>query len=181
MRKEKVGEHTLTKQPLNSYKETVAHVFDLSRLYWKDLLEYKNVTFKVNGMLVKDLTPLQWFRYVQSLPYVKDPKRIEHVTRPGISLELAGTGHPLDCDDKSILSFSYFILQNEIKGYDYQKRAAVTGREDKPKHIYAEFKENRDSKIWIPYDCTYPHNVFAKTLYIPGFKRVFYEENHKVK
>jgi hypothetical protein len=173
MRKiEKIGNYTQTTQPLQSYKETVANCFDLARLYWKDLL-----LFNANGIPLKDLSIREFYEYVKSLKYVKDPVNKEHVSRPRILLERANTNHPFDCDDRSILSLSFFHLQNNLYGKDYKTRLTVTGRYSNPKHIYAEYFEDG---IWKPYDCTYPHNIFNKTLYIPQFKRNFYENNHPV-
>ncbi|TGL12425.1 hypothetical protein [Leptospira meyeri] len=178
MRKiEKVGEYTRTRQPLLTYKQTVADCFDLARLYWKDLL-----LFKANGVPIEDLSIREFYEYIKSIRYVKDPDRKEHVSRPKILLERANTDHPFDCDDRSILSLSFFLLQNNLKGTKFKTRLTVTGRYGVPKHIYVEFKdENNLESQWSPYDCTYPWNNFGKTLYIPQFKRVFYEENHPVK
>lgn len=173
---EKIGEYTRTTKPLISYKQTVADCFDLARLYWQDLL-----LFTANGKPLKDLSLIGFYEYVKSLQYVKDPDRKEHTSRPKILLERANTDHPFDCDDRSILALSFFILQNDLHEKNYKTRLTVTGRYEKPKHIYVEFKD--ESKIgseWTPYDCTYPHNVFGKTLYVPQFKRVFYEENHRI-
>jgi hypothetical protein len=178
MRKvEKIGEYTRTTQPLISYKDTVADCFDLARLYWKDLLLFTHW-----GKPLKDLTLLEFYEFVKSIQYVRDPEKKEHTSRPKILLENANKNYPFDCDDRSILSLSFFLLQNSLYGKNYETRLVVTGRYENPRHIFVEFRDNDIiGSEWTPYDCTYPHNVFGKTLYLPQFRRVFYEKNHPVK
>lgn len=169
-------EMKLTQKPLESYIQTVKEVFRLSNKYFKDLLE-----FNKNGKPIASFEPIEFFKYVQDCEYVKDPPGIEFVNRPKISLLLAGSGHPFDCDDRTILSLAYFKLRNytqKLLGRDelFDYRVLVVGKTDRPHHIYIEFKNKADSN-WIPFDPTYPYNVFGVTPFTPGFIKIFYEND----
>ncbi|TGN09772.1 hypothetical protein [Leptospira ilyithenensis] len=166
--------YKLTAKELIDYEETVSHVYRLARTWFTDLLD--NNKF---GIRLAALSPEEFFAFVRSQEYVKDPDRIEFLNRPRISIALAGTGHPFDCDDRTILSLSYFMLQNymnKIFGkprlYDY--RVLVVGRFADPHHIYIEYKKT-DSIKWIPFDPTYPHNEYGVAPFVPGFIRYFYD------
>ncbi|XDD46371.1 hypothetical protein AB3N60_16960 [Leptospira sp. WS39.C2] len=164
----------LTTKPLENYQETVKHVFRLAKEYATDLLE-KN---KFN-ILLSTLDPVEFYNFVREQTYVKDPLFIEFLNRPRVSIALSGTGHPFDCDDRTILSLSYFMLQNHIeklfgrpRKYDY--RVLVVGRNETPHHIYIEYKLT-NSDYWTPFDPTYPHNEYGKHPFPAGFSKYFYE------
>lgn len=162
-----------TSKPLNSYVDTVKQVFRLARDYHKDLLDPNK--YKVR---IASFNPKEFFEFIRSLPYVKDPKGIEFVNRPKISILLSGTTHPFDCDDRTVLSLSYFILRNTLnkiqgKEPEYQYRIVVVGRNQKPHHIYMEYKTEKSN--WIPFDPTYPHNEYGIEPFTPGYRKEFYE------
>lgn len=166
----------ITTKPLTSYIDTVKQVFRLAETYFKDLLEFNSLLVKLASM-----EPEEFFKYIQAQQYVKDPPGIEFVNRPKISLLLSGTGHPFDCDDRTVLSLAYFMLRNymsKITGgeefFDY--RVLVVGRNENPHHIYIEYKK-KDSINWIPFDPTYPHNVYGVAPFSPGFIKIFYRDD----
>lgn len=171
--------YKLTEVNLESYKQTIKEIFRLSRKYFMDLLE-----FTYEGKVLHCLSPKEFFDYIQNKEYVKDPQGIEFVNRPKISLLHAGSKHPFDCDDRTVLCLSYLMLVNEVerifgRSPKYEYRVLVVGRQDKPHHVYCEFREyNAFSWIsWIPFDPTYPRNVFGKPLFDPGYKTIHYEDD----
>jgi len=166
----------LTQKPLESYVDTVKQVFRLARTYFLDLLDLNK--YEKNLALME---PKEFFNFVRSMEYVKDPSKIEFVNRPKISIALSGTGHPFDCDDRTVLSLSYFMLINELqrmqgKKHIYDYRVLVVGRSERPHHIYIEYK-NKNSTNWIPFDPTYPHNEYGIKPFEPGFLEIFYEKD----
>lgn len=169
-------EYKKTDQELKSYRDTIKEIYRLARLYHLDLLN-----FYEDSIPIHTLSPKQFFDFIQNKEYVKDPSGIEYVNRPRISLEKAGSGHPFDCDDRTVLCLSYLMLNNQINKmfgkkefYDY--RVLVVGRGTKPHHVYCEYKtENSD---WIPFDPTYPHNQFGKALFEPIYKTIHYERDY---
>ncbi|MCB1178472.1 MAG: hypothetical protein KDK36_12880 [Leptospiraceae bacterium] len=166
--------YKLETYPLNDYRDTVKKIYWLSNKYFKDLLLPNKFNKSIPLMSEKE-----FFEFIKSLPYVKDKE--EFLNRPKISLELAGNGHYFDCDDRTILSLSFFKLKNHLlkrNKYDYQ--IVVTGRYDKPRHVFIEFKDNElTNSKWIPYDPTYPHNKYGEYLYNPGFIKKFKESDLK--
>ncbi len=168
--------YKLTDKPLDSYVDTVEQVFRLARTYFLDLLDSNKFSKNIGSMEPKD-----FFNFVRSMEYIRDPRAIEFVNRPKISIALSGTGHPFDCDDRTVLSLSYFMLRNnlqKIQGKDqlYDYRVLVVGRNERPHHIYIEYKLKKDPN-WIPYDPTYPHNVYGMKPFTPGFLEIFYEKD----
>lgn len=167
MEKTSIANHTLTKSPLLSYEETVSQIFRLAREYYRDLIPYTK--FK----------PQEFFTVIQKMPYVRDPEGIEFINRPKISLALAGTGHPFDCDDRAVLSLAYFKALNEVNAIfgrveQYETRIVVTGRRSLPHHVYIEYRQIGNPE-WIPFDPTYPQNKYGVELFQPGFKKTFTE------
>ena len=69
---------TLSLQKLKSFEQTVNYIKKNITEYWTDILLYPELL---------QLSPFQFFRFIQRCPYVADPEGIEFVTRPKILLE----------------------------------------------------------------------------------------------
>jgi hypothetical protein len=159
--------YTLDKTEFHGYEQTVKEIYNLADKYYLDLMLPNKHNKKIELM-----TPKGFFEFIKSLPYVSD--KDEFLNRPKISLELAGTGHYFDCDDRTILSLSFFKLKNNLLRYPrYNVRVVVTGRYTKPAHVFIEYQDSKNTTDWLPFDPTYPHNKFHKYLYKPGFYRAF--------
>jgi len=168
--------HKQTEIDLISYRQTIKEIYRLARKYYLDLLE-----FVYEGKVLHTLEPKEFFDYIQRKEYVKDPIGVEFVNRPKISLLKSGSGHPFDCDDRTVLCLAYLMLVNETEKIfgrptKYEYRVLVVGRKENPHHVYSEFRETNTVE-WIPFDPTYPHNEFGKPLFSPGFRTVHYEED----
>lgn len=168
-------EYKLTDKPLGAYTETVKEIYRLARTYFLDI----SMTHSVSGIYLSNLTPELFFDYIQKMEYVKDPSGIEFVNRPKISLENAGKKHPFDCDDRTVLCLAYLMAQNrreEIfrRPTKYEFRVIVAGRTTYPHHVYTEFRKIGDVN-WIPFDPTYPKNVFGEPLFVGGYKTIHHE------
>lgn len=88
---------------------------------------------------------LDYFYYVASIPYQKDPIAIEFIQRPKYSLNSSPF---CDCDDKTILMASWAYL-NHIPC-----RIVAVGKQ-RLSHVFSEFFLEGE---WIPLDATYPHS-----------------------
>lgn len=160
-----------TEYTLKDFRQTIREIFRLARLYHTDFLEYKE----------KDLiamSPKDFFDWLQGIEYVADPNGIEVVQRPKILFENIGTQKPFDCDDRTVLSLCYFIIQNKsrtiLRNPIYQTRVCVIGRGDKPHHVHIEYKLENETE-WKAFDPTYPRNKFNEFLFVPGFYQCFEE------
>ncbi|MCB1711240.1 MAG: hypothetical protein KDH96_01800 [Candidatus Riesia sp.] len=163
--KKKIGKYTLEGYEVKGFEDTVKEIIRFSKLYFKDLLEPNK-----QNKDIKLMSNRQFFEFIKSLPYVKDFK--EFLNRPSISLLMAENNHPFDCDDRTILSLAFFRLKNYLLGYErFKTRVLVTGRYNKPHHVYIEFKDGAGN--WTPFDPTYPRNIYGEHLFEPNFKKVF--------
>jgi hypothetical protein len=144
---------------LKSFEDTVDEIKRLSLTYWNDLLLYPEIS---------KLSPEEFFNFIKSLRYVSDPKGEEYVSRPGHSLHLAlsKTGHYFDCDDRSVLTISYFTLRNKLFNEKNSIKIIVSGRNFKPHHVYCDINNK-------PFDPTYPHNEYQKLLFPEGFRKEY--------
>lgn len=165
----RLGSNTAETKIFNDYRITVKAVFQFSYSFFKDLLQYKQKNIEL-------LTNLEYFQFVQSFTYKADYK--EYLTRAKLLLSLASKGHYFDCDDRTHLSLSYFILKNWLLGYEkYLIRAHVTGRGEDPKHIFAAFKDTDKKEPWVIFDPTYLYNVYGEYLYTPYYHKIFTYDN----
>lgn len=163
----------ITEYVLKDYRQTIKEIFRLSRQYHTDLLYFKE----------KDLismSPKEFFDWLQSVEYIADPDGIEVVQRPKILFDNIGTNRPFDCDDRTVLSLSYFILLNKqrliFNRPMYETKVCVIGRASKPHHVHIEYKLENETE-WKAFDPTYPRNRFDEFLFIPGFYECFFESD----
>ena len=162
----------ITNTPLNHWKQTVEEIKRLSTNYYTDLLEPNKFNFDfINAK------PKQAYEFIKDvLIYVPDPEGIEHVSRPRISLKYANSNknHPLDCDDKTVLMVSYYLLQNKLISNDiskpYKIKIIVSGRGKQVHHVYPKLELNGESFLM---DATYPKNIFNQTLFPEKIKYEF--------
>jgi hypothetical protein len=163
----------ITEYPLTDYKQTIKEIFRLSRQYHSDL-----INFKKENLISK--TPKEFFDWLQSINYISDPNGIEVVQRPKILFSNIGTDKPFDCDDRTVLCLSYFILQNKMNRIFnrplYDTRVCVIGRGSRPHHVHIEYKLETEFD-WKAFDPTYPRNKFNEFLFAPGFYECFYEKD----
>lgn len=159
-----------TEQELKDYEQTVKEIIRLSNLYWKDLLEPNKHNFDF-----KKASFPEYFFFIRSLPYVSDPKKIEHVSRPKISLEKSGLNYPFDCDDRSVLTRSFVKLKNFLisgnPDFPIISKVVCAGRSFRPHHVYVSIKIG---SVEIPVDPTYPKNEYAIKLFPEGFRKEFF-------
>lgn len=150
--------------------KTIKTIFEFINKYYRDIFIYLKNT---NPELLKELLKnqqkqnikvfLKLYKMIRDLPYKKDEKGIETITRQFLTLQNKGKR---DCDEKAILIGSIA----KILGFPY--RVVIVGRNNKPHHIYLEiYYLNR----WIPADATYPDkNKFAKRLFKESYRKVYY-------
>ncbi|MCB1144488.1 MAG: hypothetical protein KDK54_19695 [Leptospiraceae bacterium] len=158
---------------MKNYKQTVKEIIRLSDSYWEDLLESNKYGFDF-----KNCDFPKFFYFIKSLPYVSDPKGIEHVSRPKISLENSGIKsiYPFDCDDRAVLTRSFCLLknyQNCKNPYGIIKpKVIVAGKNIRPHHVYISIDIPNILKDF-PIDPTYPKNQYGKTLFKELFREVY--------
>lgn len=130
-----------TRRNLISAQDTAAEMVRLVRTYHKDL-----------GALANLPLP-EFFNLVKNLPYRPDPKNIESIARPRLTLRPAWPWR--DCDDKAILlaswAYSNFVPFRFI---------ATAAKKNIPlHHIFIELQG--DKNIFL--DGTYSKNIFGET------------------
>lgn len=163
----RISNYNATIKPLNDFRETVEEIRRLGDAYWEDLLKKNKFNVDFRKMNAK-----QFFDFIQKLPYVPDPSGMEYLSRPEISLALSMTGHPFDCDDRTILTRAFLRLKNYLLSGNPEEPfvpfVKVTGRSSAPHHVFTVFK-TRLADSNIPFDPTYPQNIFGKELFPAGF------------
>lgn len=113
---------------------------DLKRLYSYDALKYRKLS---------DLSLMEFFNLVKSIPFKKDKKPIEKTYRPYISLTIGHEG--LDCKKKHILMGAFC----ECNNIPWRIIASSSRPDKKLHHVYIEIKLK---KGWVPVDATYRKN-----------------------
>ncbi|TGM28234.1 hypothetical protein [Leptospira levettii] len=163
----------ITETVLKDFRQTIKEIFRLSRDYHTDLLY-----FDKEDLIAK--SPKEFFDWLQGIEYIADPDGIEVVQRPKILFDNIGTNRPFDCDDRTVLCLSYFILQNKMRKIfsrpQYETRVCVIGRGERPHHVHIEYKLENETE-WKAFDPTYPRNKFNEFLFVPGFYECFYEKD----
>ncbi len=150
--------------------KTIKIIFDFINQYYNDLFLFlKDNNKKLYQFLLENQNKqnlkafICFYKWIRDMPYKKDEKGIETITRQILTLKGKGKR---DCDEKTILIGSIA----KIMGFPY--RVVISGRNDKPHHIYLEiYYLDR----WIPADPTYPDkNKFAKRLFKESYRKVYY-------
>ena len=127
---------------LTSVNQTGRKMIQIIRKYANDIGDLAYLPLK------------EYFYYIATLPYYKDPLAVEFVQRPKYSLR----DTPFrDCDDKTILMASWAYLNN------FPCRIVAVGMK-RLSHVFSEFKLDG---MWITMDATYPHSQPGKSRYWP--------------
>jgi len=136
-------------EPLNDKELTADKIKKLIKKYYNDLS-----TVKLDNTPLHKLPLTKYFDFVRSIPYRKDTKPIEVISRPIHILKLMHLG--MDCKKKTILIGSYLYV-NKIP---FRLIGSSVRPDKKIHHIYIQGKfQNRFKNI----DATYPDNkLFAK-------------------
>lgn len=98
------------------------------------------------------LSIVSFFDEVRFIPYRRDPKPMEIVSRPYHILKHKNLG--MDCKKKSVLMASYFLLHN----IPYRLIGSSRRSDKKIHHIFTQAKVNPDgspSSQFVNYDATY--------------------------
>jgi len=150
-----------TMKQIENHQETVDRIIGNARENIRDMDPY----------LAMDL--FRFYNYIRALPYLRDPKGVETISRPAYVLSGDWQGPDgfapccRDCDDKTLAMISFCFAKN------IPVRIVVAGQfPGVAHHIYPEV--NLSGK-WIPADPTYPdRNSFAKKLYDEErFRRIY--------
>lgn len=137
---------------LKSKEQTGRGMHYLINKYSTDL---DKIYVRKNGQLVKmsSLTLPEYFNIVRSIPYRKDKKPIEVVSRPKHIFKHRELG--MDCKKKAVLIASY--LRKNRMPY----RLASSSKK-KNKRIHHVFPQAFLNGGWVNVDATYPHyNLYA--------------------
>ena len=106
----------------------------------------------------------EFFDTMKSIPYQPDPKNIELIKRPSLTMMQIGPGG--DCDDKSIAVASYAVLnlipyrflgvgkKNPHKKYRLFDKVLLT-------HVFTELYIGGE---WVTFDTTYRFNVLGQAM-----------------
>lgn len=122
---------------VHTLENTLKQIERLSIQYYTDLLVFKDLS-------------LEEFFYVVSkrIYYEPDPPGLERVCRPLITLKLRSG----DCDDKTVMCLSFFILKNMSCGYSIVRQA----NKNSFHHIFPFFLKHG---AIVDYDATYENSV----------------------
>jgi hypothetical protein len=126
---------------LDSKDQTGKEMYRLIDNYSGDL---HNI--KVNGSPISELNLFDFFNFVKNIPYRRDIKGIEVVSRPGKIVQHKNTG--MDCKKKSILISSYL----KKRGIPFRLIASSKRPDKRIHHVFPQMKI--DDK-WYNMDATY--------------------------
>ena len=138
----------LTTQKLNNVSQTAQQMRRLVECYCMDLGQWLFVPFIV------------FYRYVCNLPYIADPKNVEFVSRPAMTVN-PNFSIARDCDDKAVLLASWWQAHGRKKRF-VASSTKPTGRLH---HVFLQL----DNGVFC--DATYPKNQDFLGSY-PYFSRV---------
>lgn len=145
---------------LRSKDETGEKMYYLIRMYFNDL---KKLFVKMNGECIPlmDLSLKQFFNYVSKIPYRKDQKPIEIVSRPKHIIRLRKLG--MDCKKKGILIGSY------LRGNGKTYRLATSSKKLNGR-IHHVFPQMLSGNKWLNVDATYPHYKLFQPKRVTNFE-----------
>ncbi|MCB1864405.1 MAG: hypothetical protein KDG50_03180 [Chromatiales bacterium] len=156
-----------TRRPSEGYTQTIDWMRHYAHRYAADCLPWH------------DLSPADFFRYVQRLPYIEDGHD-EQLARPAFVLDPAWTNNR-DCDDKATACAAWFRLQNTLGRVQSRERFVTVGEaaagelsgSARPHHVYLEVCYPGTGG-WLPFDCTFPDKGGpGRRIYREDFRRVF--------
>lgn len=140
---------------LRSKDQTVKEIKTAVRNYYQDLSKFPELL---------NMSIPEYFDYVKKIPYTKDVKNIEVVSRP---LYLLTVFPALDCKKKSILIGSYMFFRF---GPDSYRFVLSSNRPDGSiGHIFTQIFFNGK---WINADATYSHNKIGQKKRVTNFEIV---------
>jgi len=119
----------------------------LIRRFARDL---EKVHIRRAGKLIplSDLTLRQFFTYVRKIPYRRDTKPVEVISRPRYILQYQGLG--MDCKKKAILVGAWA----KVNGTPWRLIASSTRGDKRVHHVFPQVKLNGR---WRNVDATYKH------------------------
>ena len=107
----------------------------------------------------------EFYDFVKRIPYTKDIKNIEVVSRPKYLLQ---NFPALDCKKKSILMGSY--MKNKYGPGSYRYVLSSNRPDGQICHIFTQVRVEGDN--WINADATYPQNIFGQKKRVTNFEIV---------
>lgn len=142
-------------EPLFDKYQTVTEIKRMIRDYYKDLELFPE-------LVAMDVQ--QYFDYVKNIPYIRDVKKTEVVSRPKFLLTVF---EALDCKKKSILMGSFMKLKYGDGSY---RLCLSSNSPDKViKHIFTQININGN---WINADATYSRNSIGQLKKVTNFEIV---------
>jgi hypothetical protein len=139
--------------PLNSKYQTVAEIKKAVNNYSGDLELFPR-------LLSMDL--LNYYNFVKSIPYTRDMKNSEIVSRP---MYLLSVFPALDCKKKSILMGSFMLLKFGPGSY---RLCLSSNRPDgNIGHVFTQVLVDGQ---WVNADATYSHNTFGAKKKVTNFE-----------
>ncbi len=136
---------------LRDKTQTAEEMYYLIKKYFRDL---DKIYVKKNDKYipVSLISLKEFFNIIKEIPYRKDTKPIEVVSRPKHIMRLRGLG--MDCKKKGIMIGSYL----KRRGIPY--RLAASSKKIN-KRIHHVFPQAFLGSEWLNIDATYPHyNIF---------------------
>jgi hypothetical protein len=146
---------TIQKQPLFGTHENTAS--EMARMV-------EQYAYQLPG--IKQVTAKQWYNKIKALPYKRDPKGMEWVTNPLITINPNYKGFR-DCDDKAILMAAWAFVHK--KPYRF---VAGAKKGCNLHHVWPEIAIN--NKNFISFDATFPKKYYINNNGIWNYKKVLY-------
>jgi len=146
-----------TREPLQNKTQTANSIKNLVNRYYTDLDD----VFVSGGVSkIQSLSELpldQYYNFVRKIPYRRDKKPIEVISRPYHILKYRDLG--MDCKKKAILMAAYF-KKHKIP---YRFIGSSNRADKRVHHIFPQIKRGRK---WVNTDATYPdyHLYQPKTM-----------------
>lgn len=146
---------TIQKQPLfGAHENTAAEMARMVKEYAPDLPGIRRATAK------------EWYGKIKALPYKRDPKGMEWVTNPLITINPSYKGFR-DCDDKAILMAAWAFVHK--KPYKF---VAGAKKGQNLHHVWPEIALN--GKNFISFDATFPEKYYINNNGIWNHTKVLY-------
>jgi hypothetical protein len=136
---------------LRDKRQTGKKMYQLVRNTSNDL-DFILTKYKGKLIALSDLPFKYFFDLVKNLPYQRDSRPVELLSRPYYSFALARSGRGLDCKKKAIIVAAWI---NQNYGPGKYRFVATSNRPDKKiTHTFPEVEKNG---TWFPVDATYPN------------------------
>lgn len=145
------------REPLKNRQQTARRIKHLIEQFYTDL---QNVFLQRNNKLtpLSKLTLDEYFNFVKNIPYRRDPRPFEIVSRPYYIFKHRALG--MDCKKKAVLIGAYLRSKN----FKYRAIGSSSRPDFKIHHIYMQLYEPK-SEQWKNVDATYNHyKLFQKKI-----------------